>query len=404
MTKLLAIILTVCMADTTPEPMRLRIDLIDGSSREVRLTEIKSNGALYHDAGRVSLEDVTRMTPLGDPSHAPANAPTARRLVYLTNGSRLNGELTEPAAENSRSLRLEVGLPKPLDLPLQSILAVRFSPYVNAEAQQELEARLANRPADKDMLLVVQGEKTVVLPGVLERLTPQGWEFTVGKKTQKQNLEAAYAVILGGPPPPPSPAVAVYMHGDSRILGRITSADRETLDLDADALGTIPIPWSRVRYLSLRSDRVVYLSDLRPASTQTRSALDVDFPPRMDAAVSGTPLRLRGLAFDKGIGVHANASITYHLDGGFEKLLALVGVDDGVAPYGSVVFRVLADGKKLFESKTLRSDDPPANIAVDLTGVRELILECDDSGDLDVSDHADWADARLLRARSTAVH
>ncbi len=67
-------------------------------------------------------------------------------------------------------------------------------------------------------------------------------------------------------------------------------------------------------------------------------------------------------------------------------------------PRGSVVFRVRGDGRLLFESGETTGSDPPREIAVDVAGVRRLTLECDESGDLDLGDHADWAAARLIRS------
>jgi beta-galactosidase len=153
----------------------------------------------------------------------------------------------------------------------------------------------------------------------------------------------------------------------------------------------------------VRSQRVVYVSDLAPTSQQSRSALDLDFPPRLDRSVTGRQLSIRGCRFEKGIGVHAFSSLTFNLDGQFEKFLATVGIDDSAAPYGSVVFRVLVDGKPLFESRPLRGDEPAMPIAIDVRGGSVLTLECRDAGDLDISDHADWADALLLRAKASTI-
>jgi hypothetical protein len=92
--------------------------------------------------------------------------------------------------------------------------------------------------------------------------------------------------------------------------------------------------------------------------------------------------------------------LEFKIDGQYERLLTTVGVDDESAPIASIVFRALGDGKVLFESSAMRLSDEPKIVDVPLAGIKTLTLECDDAGDLDVSDHGDWADARLIKAAS----
>ena len=61
-----------------------------------------------------------------------------------------------------------------------------------------------------------------------------------------------------------------------------------------------------------------------------------------------------------------------------------------------MVFQVLADGKKVFDSGVMRGKQPARKISLDLDGVEELLLIVTDAGDGINSDHADWADARLI--------
>ena len=60
------------------------------------------------------------------------------------------------------------------------------------------------------------------------------------------------------------------------------------------------------------------------------------------------------------------------------------------------MFSVLADGKKLFE-KRLRGGEDPARISLPVSGVRSLELRVDAGEGFDLGDHADWADAILVR-------
>jgi len=71
-------------------------------------------------------------------------------------------------------------------------------------------------------------------------------------------------------------------------------------------------------------------------------------------------------------------------------------VDDEVSENATVVFQVLADEKKVFDSGTMRPDSDTKRVDVSVAGVRHLRLVVTDAGDGINSDHADWAGARLV--------
>lgn len=75
---------------------------------------------------------------------------------------------------------------------------------------------------------------------------------------------------------------------------------------------------------------------------------------------------------------------------------ALVGVDQAaVKPYGSCGFEVYLDGRRVFNSGTLRSGDAPFPVQVEILGARELKLVTTDAGDGIYYDQANWAEAKL---------
>ena len=111
------------------------------------------------------------------------------------------------------------------------------------------------------------------------------------------------------------------------------------------------------------------------------------------------PLRIAGRQYDRGLGTHANSEIRYRLDNGYARLEAEVGVDDEKDGAGTVVFQVYADGRKLFDSGTMRGKQPAQKISIPLDGAEEMTLIVTDAGDGITCDHADWANARLIGNR-----
>ena len=122
--------------------------------------------------------------------------------------------------------------------------------------------------------------------------------------------------------------------------------------------------------------------------------------PHKNKSVEGHPLTIGGKEFARGFGTHAESSLQINLGGGAQKFSASVGVDDEVNknPASSVEFIVRGDGKVLWRSGVLHAGDAAKDCAVDLTGVKSLVLEVGDAGDGIDFDHADWANAKFETA------
>lgn len=117
--------------------------------------------------------------------------------------------------------------------------------------------------------------------------------------------------------------------------------------------------------------------------------------PRRNKDIEGHPLRLGARVYRQGIGTHAPSEIVYDLDGRYSRLTAVVG---GGEANGTVVFQVYGDGQLLYTSGVLHGLRETERVDVSLANVRRLRLVVSDAGDGYISDVANWADAKLLRA------
>ncbi|RSM93668.1 hypothetical protein DMB42_52365 [Nonomuraea sp. WAC 01424] len=125
---------------------------------------------------------------------------------------------------------------------------------------------------------------------------------------------------------------------------------------------------------------------------------------RKDRSVDGHPITLNGTVYAKGLGTHANSTITYTLNGGYSRFQSHVGVDDEISAGATVKFEVWGDGVKLWESPSaLTATSAAQSIDVGVAGVKSLVLKVTDAGDGINSDHADWADAKLIGSGGGAV-
>ena len=118
---------------------------------------------------------------------------------------------------------------------------------------------------------------------------------------------------------------------------------------------------------------------------------------RADKSVTEKPISIDDKKFEHGMGTHASSSLWIDLGGGSERFTASVGVDDAVLDKaGSVVFKIVGDGKTLWQSGVMKPGQPAKAVDVDIKGIQKLILMAGDAGDGINYDHADWADARFV--------
>jgi len=174
---------------------------------------------------------------------------------------------------------------------------------------------------------------------------------------------------------------------------RVQSVERLNTSSEPDA--------SRPANLMESGLPVLFLSELFPSFAEQAWG-ELHF----DASVENHPLRIGGRYFPRGLGTHANSSLTFTINGQARRFRASVGIDDEVREKGSpqdadVRFLVYGDARLLYSSKAMRTGSAPEEIDVTLDGVRELTLRADDLG-REACDHADWANARLLMSSSNA--
>jgi hypothetical protein len=119
---------------------------------------------------------------------------------------------------------------------------------------------------------------------------------------------------------------------------------------------------------------------------------------RRDRSVSGTPLRIDGVMYTRGIGTHAESEIPLFHDRSAAHLHGLVGIDDaagGSRVPASVIFEITSGEQLLWRSEEKRGGDSPSPFDVDLTGLSVVYLRATDAGDGNSYDHADWVELRV---------
>lgn len=128
------------------------------------------------------------------------------------------------------------------------------------------------------------------------------------------------------------------------------------------------------------------------------------WPTNAGRSTGKNPLRMGGVEFPHGVGMHAPGGMLIRLNGVALRFVARVGVDDEPATEygsGSVSFEVWVDGKLSVATPVLVKGQSQL-LDVNLAGAQTLELLTMDGDDGSNGDHADWAGAQIVLASARA--
>ncbi|MDZ7814988.1 MAG: NPCBM/NEW2 domain-containing protein [Planctomycetota bacterium] len=154
--------------------------------------------------------------------------------------------------------------------------------------------------------------------------------------------------------------------------------------------------------MSIVNGAVLDLTTRKPSEVSYRPFFKQTWEYRLNRSLSGGPLKVNGVAYEKGIATHSFTSLTFELGGKYSRFSAICGVDDSAADEGSVDFRVLLDGRVVYESGVLKKGEQ-SRVDLKLGDAKELVLETGFGGDDDIGDHGDWCVPRLIEDIAQAV-
>lgn len=305
-----------------------------------------------------------------------------------------------------------------MDLPLASIRALASRDVMSGPAQgrEEFDRIRQSPPLSSDRVAAASEEGERVITCIVESASEAGLNAAVGDARSTVPWgEVRWAVLSPGARPPERvTGHLVELVDGTRFRVQSFEIRHGALNgRDGQARFSVDGPLAeRVAAIRVYSPACRYLSDIEPEKVSLQPFLDVIWPPRFDQSLGGGPITLAGKAYEKGIAMDARTEMTFALSRAYSRFYATVGVDDGTStargagtgaanaasPPGWVVFRVLGDGRALFERGGLRSGDAPQPLALDIRNVDKLTLVADFGSGLSAGGNfADWADARVVR-------
>ena len=116
---------------------------------------------------------------------------------------------------------------------------------------------------------------------------------------------------------------------------------------------------------------------------------------RNNRSVNGNPLKVKDQIFKNGLGTHSNSYAKYQLPVGFSTFEFGIGLDDEDTGGDGVIFKVLGNGKEIFNSGQLLPRQIRWN-KINIEGLSSIELVVDSLKNKDF-DHADWIEPTLWK-------
>lgn len=383
-------------------PANVEVQMLSGDSIVGTLVEFTSDQVAVEREGQRIVVPTDKMTGLSPAGEKGKRTWEPDVWVDLADGTTLIGQ--DYRTQDGRA-RIKLAGDRAVELATRDVVAVRLQ-RANEAALADWD-RIRQTEPTGDLLVVRKDTAVDYHRGVLRDVTDSVVHFELDGDV----LPVKRAKVLG----------LLYFQSAGRGLPdaicRVSDTDGSSWSVRSIRLAgnqlewTTPLGLSMTRPLAevLRIDfsqgKIVYLSELEPelrewtpyfGSNRDLSTLSQFFAPKTDQGLYSGPMELDGKTYTKGVALHSRTRLVYRLPDKFRRLKAIVGIDDRVRPRGNARLLISGDQRVLLET-TLTGREPSRPIDLDLTGVHRLSILVDYGEDLDVSDHVDLGEARVLK-------
>jgi hypothetical protein len=314
--------------------------------------------------------------------------------VQLTDGSRLT---CKTVTANSRKVSLVGAHLGPFDVAPTAVTSIQFALADDriAGEWQKLMARTLKR----DLLVIRKGDVLDFQDGVVGDIDAKVVKFLLEGEELPIPREKVFGVIYARRQASRAKPVCRVALGrsDELFVGELAwdgkTARAKLLD------GTrVELSAGSLRSLDVSLGKVLYLSQIEPREVKYTPFFDITWEYRRDRNLDGGPIRVGKKEYARGLAIHSRTLLRYRIAGEYRKFQAVMGIDESVVGTGRADVHVVisGDGKPLLEAD-VRAADAPRTLDLDVAGVRDLEILVDFGGDLDISDHLDLADARVIK-------
>jgi hypothetical protein len=335
--------------------------------------------------------------------------PPRRRdwLIHLRNGDELFGRITAGNEDELTFTTIDLG---DVVLPFETIATIdtRQSPATGGPTAPTAHANAA-APAvadlPEDVVVLINGDRLTGF--IIETDTDEiTLESALGETALRWDVVSA---VHFASPGAPTPNEAGNATADRPLRLRLTLQHSgvctvDQLQWDGDEVEArltvgprVSIDAARLVALEVIGGRWEWLSNHEPADFEHTPMLTLGWPYRIDRNVLGEPLRVAGVTYQRGLGVHSRCVLTYHLEGRYQEFVTAYGLDDRSGRLADVDVQILLDAEPLHQARGIRPGTLHGPLRLDVREADQIQLIVDFGAAGDIQDRFDWIEAALIR-------
>ncbi|MCH2183171.1 MAG: NPCBM/NEW2 domain-containing protein [Mariniblastus sp.] len=368
------------------------LEMINGKTAEGTLEKIDETGRMTGKGlpPECNIDQVASIkTRIPKNSTAPSGI-----QIRLAAGGRID---VERLTIGDDEIRIESSGRKEI-MPLDIVQAVVW------QTTEKTDNQVAARSTEMDTVVVETDSGERLVQGVLEGVDGTHVKIQYRGESRKIAKSKVRALILADlQMPAPEGVMATVRTAQGWVVsGAIKKLEEGYLHLAPLAGSRISVHLRDILSIAVKSDRVVYLSDLEPVDVQQRPEFTVPRSWKRNRSVEGNPLTLKNPStgetsiYAQGLGTQAFTALTFENGGDFDRFQVTVGIDAETMGHGDCELVVQGDGIQLW-SKRVRGSDPPEVLSIDIAGMKEIMLIVKAGEQFDLADHVDWCEARFVK-------
>lgn len=313
-------------------------------------------------------------------------------MVRLADGSRFP---IQNVKSTERETTLQGDQTGVLTVPTKAVTSIRFG-SLNSDIQKSWD-KLLNGKHSKDLLVVQKENVLDYIDGVVGNITADRIQFFAGEDEVAVNRQRVFGIIYFRPPADETtPFCSIKLTGDGTLQASAIAFNGNEFEATLQSGARARLAPAVIANLDFSQGKVRYLSDLEPRNIEYTPFFDTVWKYRRDKHRDGGPLRVGGKEYSRGLYIHSKTLLQYRLKNEYRHFRAVMGIDDSVPGIGFVYVEIKGNGRTLY-SGNVKSADPPVELDLDVSGVRDLEILVDFGDNLEICDHLDLCDARLIK-------
>jgi hypothetical protein len=308
---------------------------------------------------------------------------------------------------------------KPLILPIAQIAVIRLRQLDGSLATQWDEMRRQNLANDVIAVLKKDGTTLDYAEGVVGNISDDKVDFKLDGETQRVDRAKIAGAIYYRPDRrlKEEPKASIQGRSGLRVNAAHLVLKDSRLELTTATGVKLSWPVSDISLADFSSGKLMYLSDIEPASATTTAFVGLPASAtlaaeygkyRRDKSAFGGPLSLlmregesvatqaASRTFSKGLALRSRAEIVYRLPAGFQRFIAIAGIDPATTSTGNVRLAIFGDDRVLVETE-ITGDQAPQPIQLDIANVKRLKIVVDYGQNIDTGDWLNLCDARIAK-------